>query len=345
MNITIIRHSIRSRGGDRLVLDYCDYLIGQGHVIEYYTNKINTPFVIHPQIKIKKIFIPGILGTMLFTLFKKFSSDIVWVDLVIMACLASVRNKEKVLYLAQDYDVSYYEASFQKRLTRFAYSLALKRFGVFTVCVSQGLADILKQYRPHNIQTVSNGVNLNLFYRDGQSGYLSEKKKTFTILLFARSDYRKGLDIGIQALKELSRIRGAADWELWTIGDELVDIPDIPVRSFGFLKTAGELKNIFSATDIYLVPSRSEGLSLLLLQALACQCAVVATQASCILHNGKDALVSPIEDWQALGENMNRVLNDQVLREALQVKARQLAKQYSFEESCQKFEHILEEFK
>ncbi|MFH1359472.1 MAG: glycosyltransferase family 4 protein [Candidatus Omnitrophota bacterium] len=347
MKIVILRHSIRNRGGDRLVLDYCSYLAAQGHKIEYWTNEVSTPFRIDQAISIKRVPIPGILGTMIFTLFKKFSGDIVLVDLIIMACLASLRNKKRILYLAQDYDVKYYKLGLLKALTRSCYSFGLNKLQIITVCVSEGLADILKQYKPKQIKTVSNGVNLSIFYRDEKGRYQNQKERPFVILLFARSDYRKGLDIGIRAVKELYKIRPGDDWEFWTIGTAKVEIPTIPairIKPFGFLKTDEELKDIFSAADVYLVPSRSEGLSLLLLQALASQCAVVATEASHILHHETNALVSANEDWKALAENVNRVLNDFSLRSKLKENARRLAEQYSLEKSCEKFEEVITSF-
>jgi glycosyltransferase involved in cell wall biosynthesis len=103
----------------------------------------------------------------------------------------------------------------------------------------------------------------------------------------------------------------------------------------------GELRNILNASDIYLMPSRSEGLSLLLLQALACQCIVVATTASYIIQDEINGLVSPIEDWQVLAHNLNRVMNEPDLRDRLKQNARPLAEQFSFEKCFQSLEETL----
>ena len=116
MKIIVIRHSIRNRGGDRLILDYLSYLTQKGHEIVYWTNEINTHFTIDPKIQIQKIPVPGILGTILLALFSKLKTDMLMVDLVVMAFFASLFKKNKILYLAQDDDVSYHKLFVIKKI-------------------------------------------------------------------------------------------------------------------------------------------------------------------------------------------------------------------------------------
>ena len=72
-------------GGDRLVLADCAYLVQQGHEVVYWTNEVNTYFFIDQRIQLKRIPLPGIVGTVLFTIFTKFRADLVLVDLVVMS--------------------------------------------------------------------------------------------------------------------------------------------------------------------------------------------------------------------------------------------------------------------
>lgn len=344
MHITIIRHSIRNRGGDRLVLDYLSFLMEKGHEVIYWTNEVSTTFPIHPKINIRRIPYPGILGTMFFTFIKKFNTDLVLVDLVIMASLTACRNRAKLICLAQGYDVGYYKSRLLRGLTHFCYRLAFKKLRIPVIAVSEQLATQLKRYELSKIWIIPNGVDLNLYYPDKNSTYIQCKKKPFTIVLFVRNDFAKGLDIGKKALEELWRLRQTQDWEVWTIGDESIEFNGILVRNLGFISSDEELKNVLSAADIYLIPSRSEGLSLLLLQALACQCAIVTTAASSIIEHEMNGLVSPIEDWKGLAQNLNRVMENAALRERLQKKGRELAEQYDLKKSCQKFEEALLNF-
>ena len=341
MNISVVRHSIRNRGGDRLVLDYLAYLVKHGHTITYWTNEVNTHFAIDPKIEIRKIPFPGILGTILFTLFTAFKTEVVLVDLVVTACFASLRNKTKILYLAQDYDISYHKSKLIKAFVGLCYQFVLHTMGVRTISVSQGLAEKLQQYHPKHLSTISNGVNLNFFVRDQNLRFSTKKDKSFSILLFAREDYRKGLDIAKKSLEHLRQLRPQPDWEVWTIGSEKIELPGITIKNWGLLKSDEDMKAVLSAADIYLVPSRSEGLSLLLLQAIACQCAIVTTAASTIIQHECDGLVSPIEDWKSLADHLNRVLGDADLRKKLMQHSRLLAEEYSLDKSCRKFEKEL----
>ncbi len=338
MKIVIVRHSIRSRGGDKLVLEYMSYLADQGHQISYWINEVNTSFLINSKIKIKKIPIPGILGTILFVFLKHFESDVLLVDLVVMSYFASFRNKNKLLYLAQDYDVTYHKQTIIKNFIEHCYRQTLSKWAIKTIAVSEHLSEKLKKYSPKDIQTISNGVDLQFFKREPSSAFLVKRQKEKVILFFARKDFRKGLDVAIKAIEELAIINKRNNWEVWTIGTERVTMEGISVNNMGFLKTDEEIRSIMSAADIYLLPSRSEGLSLLLLQALACQCAVVSTEAGNILTDEVNGLVTPIEDWKKLADNLNRILTDNALKQKLRENGRRLAEQYSLEKSCKYFE-------
>ena len=342
MKITVVRHSIRKRGGDKLVLDYLAYFAERGHAIVYWTNEVNTTFPIHPAIQIKTIPFKGVIGTMLFGLVTHFETDVVLVDLVIMSVLMSLRNKNKMIYLAQDYDVLYHRHWFIRKLIDQCYWLALQVFKISTISVSTGLTAILQKYQPAHLTTIPNGIYLDRFYREQRSDHSKYRKNSFVILLFARNDYRKGLDIGIKALRSLKNMdTTSSSWEVWTIGSEAVEIEGVLVKNLGFLNTDEELRSVMSAVDIYLVPSRSEGLSLLLLQALACECVVVSTPVSWIIENGNNGLISPLEDADALAKNLYRVMNEDPLRLKLKSASRKLAENFSFPKSCVQFEQTL----
>lgn len=342
MQVTIIRHSIRNRGGDKLTLDYANYLAKKGHSILYWTNEVNTHYYIDPNIIINKIPIPGILGTIIFALISKFKTDVVIVDLILIACLAYIRNRKKILYIAADYDVNYYKSKILRYFNDYCYKIAFRIFNIRSIAVSKGLFHILQTYQPKNITIISNGVDLSIYYKQTSSSYNNQKNNPYVILLFAREDYRKGLDIGEKAIEELLKIRKIHDWEVWTIGSAKINLSNnIKVKSFGFINTDENLKDILSVADIYIVPSRSEGLSFLLLQALACECAIVSTTAAHIIDHEINGLISPVEDWKSLANNLNTILENDELRVKLQINARSLSEKYSLEKSCEKFLKLL----
>ena len=44
MKVTFYRHSLFSRGGDRMVADYANFLAQKGHAVVMYINEISTVF-------------------------------------------------------------------------------------------------------------------------------------------------------------------------------------------------------------------------------------------------------------------------------------------------------------
>lgn len=342
MNITIIRHSIRNRGGDKLILDYCRYLLDNGHTITYWTNEVNSSFDVDKRITLKMIPLKGVVGTILFTLKTKFPSDIVLVDLVIMSALAGLRNRKKVLLLAQDYDTMYYSFLPMRLLIKGIYWLALSIMKIPAIAVSDNLAQKLRKHGSGNIIAVSNGIDLEIFYKNDESTFRNHKTQPFTIMIYARSDYRKGFDLAIKALRELNKISQHRNWEIWTIGEDTLEAPidNINIKRLGFLSPQN-LRDALSTADIFLSPSRHEGFGLLQLQAAACECAIVTTDALAIFENEVNALKSPVENWEKLAANLNTVLNDEQLRKKLQKNARLLAEQYSLKNSCKRFDQSL----
>jgi glycosyltransferase involved in cell wall biosynthesis len=88
------------------------------------------------------------------------------------------------------------------------------------------------------------------------------------------------------------------------------------------------------AADVVLVPSRYDGMSLVLLEAMACGAAVVATRVpGSSALDGAGVLV-PVEDPQALAQAVDALLADPDRRKALGLEARQrVVERYSLERS------------
>ncbi len=339
MNVVVIRHSIRNRGGDRLILDYLSFLVSKGHHVIYWTNEINTSFHVEPKIQIRRIFFPGVIGTVIFTLFTKFRSDVVLVDLVVMSLFASVLNQGRVVYLAQDDDRTYYSLPLMRGFIELVFRVVFIFFKVKVIAVSEYLTGQLQKFSRQKIETISNGIDQRIFHREDQSRFLVEKTTSMAVVLYARADFRKGLDVGIKSVEELARLKGINGWELWIIGGGhvTVSVDGLKIKRWGFLKD-DDLRAVFSAADIYLLPSRHEGLSLLLLAALACGCVVVGTKAANILTNEQDGLICAVEDWRILASNISRLMDDKGLFEKLKNGGQKLSERYSFRESCEQFE-------
>ena len=89
---------------------------------------------------------------------------------------------------------------------------------------------------------------------------------------------------------------------------------------YHYRPTRERLRQIYQSCDIFLCPSWYEGLGLPSMEAMACRCALVASDTGGCLDyaiNGKTALVSPPRDIDRLSENIIRLMDDKKLLESI----------------------------
>ena len=81
-----------------------------------------------------------------------------------------------------------------------------------------------------------------------------------------------------------------------------------------------QLKELMSRSHVLVLPSVEEGLALVLAQAMACGCPVVATEntgAGDLLEDGVGGFILPIRDVDQLAERLQRLADQPTLRDAL----------------------------
>ena len=160
---------------------------------------------------------------------------------------------------------------------------------------------------------------------------LKDKKKA--VVLLSRGDsYRKGFDLSIQALQSLNSDT-ASGMELWVCGSHLdQDNFTFTIRNMGVVSDQ-RLRQILSSADIFLYPSRHEGFGLFPLEAMACGCVVVTSDAIPYARETASILVSPIGDVPSLVSDLEHAVTDDSLLSTLRVMAIEYARSYDFEMS------------
>ena len=148
------------------------------------------------------------------------------------------------------------------------------------------------------------------------------REDQFAFLAMARLHKVKGLDI---ALKALSQVPDAI---LWVAGDgsEEKNLKQLAydlgiVNRVRWLGWRTDRAAMLDACDAVLFPSRFEPFGGTFAQAWAAKCPLVTTASqgpSQYVTHEKNALVSPIDDVDALAENMRRVMGDPFLSRALE---------------------------
>ena len=339
MKIVFYRHSLLSRGGDKMFLFHANRLAEAGHDVTLYCNTKESVFSINPGLHLQKIPWPGKAGTILFGLLCKFAADIVVADIIPLAVALSMRN-HRVTYFAQDLDTSYYTSPLLIALMRFLLRWGMGGKNIPTLAVSATLAEELRLLTGKACKVIPNGIEQTVFYPEPSEALIAGKKGKMAVLLHARSDQRKGFDLAGQVIHNLLQ-KGAPPFVIWTVGEHTGDtFKDSEHRDFGYVDEQ-QLRQIMSSADIFLYPSRHEGFGLFPLEAMACGCAVVTTSAVPYARHGENALVAPVEDCATLEKQVFELLHDPTTCSRLRQAGKNLARQYSSAESARHFGQAL----
>ena len=188
------------------------------------------------------------------------------------------------------------------------------------VANSNGLRALALAFAPEaEIRLIPNGVDLAQF---------SPAKRDWgqpRLLSVGRVVYQKGLDLGMQALAELEDL----DWE-WTIaGDgncraELqVQAEQLGISSrihFVGWQSKEQLAALYRQANLFVFPSRHEGMPNAMLEAMACGLPVIASEIAgseeLVLHN-QTGLLFPSEDVVGLRDELRVLLVDAALRKRM----------------------------
>lgn len=341
MKILFFRHTLLSRGGDKMVVCHANHLANAGHDVIIMTSRCDTVFHIDSRVRIEYLSAKSKAATLYKAAVTRHDADLVIGDIVVLACLLSLRNHAKTVCFAQDYDESYYSNRIQKLFVRVIYFIAMTLFRIKTIAVSDPLAELLRRRFRADVTVVQNGVDATVFFPEVDRDLVQQKGGRQSILLLSRGDQRKGFDLAqrvVNSFPEDRRLRV----EIWTVGEANENLfPDFSHRDFGYVDEVA-LRHILSSADMLLYPSRHEGLPLMPLEAFACRCPVVTTTAVPYATNGENSLVSRIEDVDGLAVNTLRMLDNMALRDHIVENAYRYAVENSLSVCTTNFAHALD---
>jgi glycosyltransferase involved in cell wall biosynthesis len=186
------------------------------------------------------------------------------------------------------------------------------------VAVSRGLeAEVVDYYGIplRRISTIYNPIvpPEALFRRTGRQ---SVDGRPYIIVSMGRLVRLKGLDVLISAMPY---VRSSWRLDIWGEGPERASLESTILASGmqDLIRLRGYTADPYAVmrqADLFVSASRHEGLGNALVEALACQCQVVATDCPYgpgeILDGGKFGQLVPVDDPVALADAINRVFND-----------------------------------
>lgn len=213
------------------------------------------------------------------------------------------------------------------------------------VANSGGLCELARTFDDTvDIRVVPNGVDLRRFPQAERSWSPPR------ILSVGRIVHQKGLDLAVTALAGLKDL----EWE-WCVAGDGPELPklrslireqglDGRVRFLGW-KDASTLLEDYAHANLFLFPSRDEGMPNAVLEAMASGLPVIATRIAGneeLVVDGETGVLVPFENVEALGEALRWLLIDGNERARLGRAARErVEKAYSWQRAASMYETIL----
>jgi glycosyltransferase involved in cell wall biosynthesis len=222
--------------------------------------------------------------------------------------------------------------------------LALKKSHTVTA-VSESTAQLVKQDlgldRSFPIRVIYNGVNANHFIPDSHKKY---DRTTARVLFSGNLTIRKGAHWLPRIAKYLNKNVIIFYTQGLRSRKVLPDLPNLrPVGAVPF----EEMPYKYQQMDILLMPTVREGLSLAVLEAMACGLPVVANNCSSLpeqIEDGKGGFLCPVGDVKGFAEKINLLAEAPDLRRAMgEYNRTKVEKTFSLKRMVNEYKTLFEE--
>ena len=200
-----------------------------------------------------------------------------------------------------------------------------------------------------NVVTVYNGINLNKFKKDPKS--IRREQNTLNLIAVGRFTDAKDYPNLINAFAIL-KSRNNSNIKLTIVGDgELRPQIESLIKELNLdkditlLSRRSDVAELLSQADIFILASKHEGLPTVVIEAMACECYVVATDCGGSAEIlGDTGQLVPIENSQALAKAIEETIKLSI-EDRLQNNARarvRVEQFFSLEASVQKWLKLYE---
>lgn len=221
------------------------------------------------------------------------------------------------------------------------------------VGVSDGLRDLAQPSFPKKkIGVIQNGVNLERFAPPKEPR--EERTGTVRLMLAGRVTTQKGIDVLIRTLGQ-ERFK-ALDWHLELAGEgpNLEEYKNLArthgvadrITFHGWLDRP-EVRKLYDRADVLVLPSRWEGMSIVILEALACGLPIIATRIAGtvqLVDEGVNGILSEPEDEGALGNALEKIISNRETRLRMGAESRRLAEEkWSWKAAAEQLVELTEE--
>jgi glycosyltransferase involved in cell wall biosynthesis len=159
----------------------------------------------------------------------------------------------------------------------------------------------------------------------------------------------KGIDLIIEVIPKI--LSANPEWEFWVLGARFPELVQsafpATVRSrikvFPFMEEKGDLLALYRQVAIQIMPSYYESFGLVMLESMACGCALITTRVGLgyELVSGEHALIMEEKTEEALYESLQLLIYDSELRERLSRGGHGFAQKFTWERAICELEGAL----
>jgi glycosyltransferase involved in cell wall biosynthesis len=208
---------------------------------------------------------------------------------------------------------------------------------------------VAEGFAADKIVEIPNGIETDMFESKADYGLNSQCVLTFV----GRLHPQKGVDVLLRSVHQVYQVQSEMNWRLQVLGDgRLRDQLEALARNLGIAEAVdfcGQVDNVedyLAGSDIFVLPSRTEGISNALLEAMACGLPCIATRIDGnrhVLTDGYDGLLVTPDDVDELAQAIIRLSQDTTLRRRIGKQARHTAQvRYSLDVVATKYVELYE---
>lgn len=213
------------------------------------------------------------------------------------------------------------------------------------IAITDDIASELKEagIEEKKIIRIANSVDINKFIPKNES---KEVRNTTQLLFIGRLTEQKGIDILLEAINRV--IKKGGDVNVKIIGDgelrKQLEILSNQLGIYNYVKFEGIQENVmywYLNSDILIIPSRYEGLPLVLLEGMACGVPIIASNIPAhreVLKDGITGIIFEKENIKQLSDKIEYLIqNPQVAKEIGKRGREMVISKYSLEKISEKY--------
>lgn len=192
-------------------------------------------------------------------------------------------------------------------------------------CVSAHMQTQVMHYgaQPEKIFVNRPAVNPVFFYNK----HPKPPRPETIILSVGRLIFQKGFVTGVLAVYEVVKKHPGVHWIIAGDGPDQEEIT-YAIHEKGLTrnvqlvgrKTQQAILALYASADIYLLPSVSEGIANVVLEAMSMELPIVSTDAGgmCeVIRHGENGMICPVDDYICMADALCTLVNDAALRRRL----------------------------